>query len=445
MTTRTLAESELYFLEAFAAGQPDGALLTSVAPVGVASVVAMARGLSGKDGARLRVASAEAQALHSEIDGTSFASRIEIEDLAGSGTTLDFLRRLPPEGAHALILETDSIGSPDLDDAAVEAVARAALRPDGVLLRRSRIGHGFALSAGDANDPAARMFDSVTLATPHLGAFRPGDLVLGTVANYPRRKIEPFVRSLRQCGFEGTVVLFVMNVPREVYGFLADNGCHVVHAVPVPNYRYFSVNCLRYFLYRLFLEQFGQNFRAVFLTDVGDVVFQSDVFAHLAPGRLTAFAESHSIGDEPWNAGWIANLYGADELARVRDMRVACSGTILAETPLMLDYLRRMTDGLWPLQVALAEEAHPGTGMHGFDQGVHNHLLHSGQTPPFRLLTNADAAVFTYDGDCQVLPDGRVATPDGRPFSVLHQYNRAPKLQHRILERIARIDGERRG
>lgn len=444
MTAPTPTESELRFLRNFAAGQPENAMVVSAAPIGAAGVFALARGLEHTAGATLLVVAVAEQSLRRAIATACPGDRVMVEEPRPGETTADALRRLPPGAAHALVWEDDAAG---LD----EADALAGLRPDGVLLRRSRIGHGFTLlpaDARDAGDVAARMFESIeSLTSISPGSpgsprsFRPGNLVMGAIANYPRRKIEPFVRSLRRSGYEGTVVLFTMDVPPEVPAFLEENGCHALRAEPSPNYRHFPVNCLRYYLYRRFLERFGGEFSGVFLTDVGDVVFQADVFAHLVPGRLAVFAESNDIGGEPWNAGWVANLYGPETLARLAALRVACSGTTLAETPVMLDYLRAMTRELLPLQVALVEEAHPGTGMHGFDQGVHNYLLRTGGTPPFDLRTNDDAVVYTHDGRCQVLPDGRVATPDGRPYAVLHQYNRAPKLQRAILERIARLDG----
>lgn len=427
-----LAPSELVFLTNFASLQDVNAVLASPAPDGATGAVALANGLflGRKLNATLHLATDnDPAALGAALDaaGTGYCTRLA--PLGPGETPAAFLKRFQPRSVHAVIVEQ---GGVCLDPTALDC-----LRPDGVVLRRNRNGHGFSLALARPERALEQMVAAMTLLPPgRPDALGPGPLVLGLVARYDAAKIAPFVRSLRRAGFAGTLVLFTLDVAPETHRFLAENGCLAVSVTVTPLFKHISVNILRYFLYRSFLAQYGEAFSAVFLTDVGDVVFQGDVFSHLAPGRLTVFAEANTVAGEPWNAGWIRNLYGPEVFAAMADQPVVCSGTTLGETAVVRAYLAAMTEHLQPMQVALTEPAMPGTGMHGADQGVHNYLLRHGLTPPFVVRANADAAVFTYDGRYSLLPDGRVATADGRPFTVVHQYNRNPVLMRHIFAQL---------
>jgi|GEM_PF-6021898 len=308
----------------------------------------------------------------------------------------------------------------------------ACLRPRGVVLQRNHSEHGFRLRPASPERLTERLFASVAMTTPFPGAFRPGRVMLGMLPPGDWPKVIPFVRSLRASGYTGETVLFAIDADPAAQRFLAANGCHGITAALQPNFRHVPAQCLRYFLYRTFLHQFGDAFDGVFLTDVDDVVVQGDVFAHLAPGCLTVFGADGPVRERPGDAAWIRDLYGPDMLAAMGDSPAVCSGTILGELPLVTDYLQRMTEHLQPVPVRLSE---PGGG-DGADQGVGNVLLRRGLLPPCRVLANADAAVFTYDGPCAMLPDGRLATPDGRPFAVVHYGSDQPELARRLLDRL---------
>jgi hypothetical protein len=412
--------------------EPDGPLADArsgqaLAPGELAFLAALAGDLPPRAAAAC-LPPADAAALSSLREGHARAGAPDLRlilPLAGE-TPADFLARLAPASVDLIL---DTAGGPE---PAIGAGER--LRHGGVLLTRNRIRHGFSLTFAPGRRITDQLFDCVDW--PQDEPPLPGPLVMGMAAGYSWEKIAPFALSLRQSGFAGEAVLFAAGLAPATVETLAAHGLRVIRAKRAPIARHVSVNCLRYFLYEEFLARRGAAHPAVFLTDVADVVFQGDVFAHAA-GGLTLFAEAGRLREEPWNAGWVRNLYGEETLAAFGGERISCSGTVLGHVAAVREYLRRMTAALVPLQAALRDQAMPGTGMHGADQGVHNVLLRRGLLPDCRLLTNADGVVYTYDGEFLSLPDGRVGTPEGAPYAVVHQYNRNPRLVRHILSRVA--------
>ena len=122
-------------------------------------------------------------------------------------------------------------------------------------------------------------------------------------------------------------------------------------------------------------------------TDVRDVVFQADPFAHPWPGGVSAVLEADgvTVGGCPWTSRWLRRHLGQDALARVADRPLSCSGTVLAPFVAMVDYLERMTALLVPFT--------PGPDMAGYDQGAHNLLVHGaapgGPLPEVHFTDNA--------------------------------------------------------
>ena len=323
-----LAPSELTFLTEFASAQDVNAVLVSLAPTCATGVIALVNGLFlGRklNATRYVAVAGDLPPWRRDLDDAGVDSGIRLVPLASGETPADVLRRFQPGSVHAVILES---GDMDLAGATL-----ACLRPRGVVLQRNRSGHGFRLRPVSPERLAERLFASVAMTTPFPGAFRPGRLMLGMLPPGDWPKVIPFVRSLRASGYTGETVLFAIDADPAAQRFLAANGCHGITAALQPNFRHVPAQCLRYFLYRTFLHQFGDAFDGVFLTDVDDVVVQGDVFAHLAPGCLTVFGADGPVRERPGDAAWIRDLYGPDMLAAMGDSPAVCSGTILGEPP----------------------------------------------------------------------------------------------------------------
>jgi len=258
------------------------------------------------------------------------------------------------------------------------------------------------------------------------------DVILGLAAGYHFGDVRPFLASLRQSGFSGRCVLFVTPTTREVERMRAA-GAEVVAFEPQGAIAPLSLNAYRYFLYLDFLRREGPLGR-VLLTDVRDVLFQSDPFVHPWEPGLCATLEDRrmTIGTCPFARRWISGHLGQAAWEAIADRPISCSGTTLGEADAVLDYLERMAALLTPYE--------PGREMMaGYDQGVHNHLIHNGLLPRVHLYDNAGPILtLAYtQGEPDLDAEGRVLNAVGSPAVLVHQYDRKPGLFKRVRERYA--------
>lgn len=270
----------------------------------------------------------------------------------------------------------------------------------------------------------------------------PADLILGLAAGYHYGDMRPFLASLGESGFRGACVLFVSPTTRDT-DRVAAHGVTLLPVSPPVGLEALPLNALRYFLYRDLLLASTTRHGRILLTDVRDVVFQADPFGAAWAGGLNCVLEDPgtSIGNCPHNSRWVRRHLGEEALASVADRPVSCSGTVLADHETMLAYLDAMTRGLVPFT--------PGERMAGYDQGVHNILVHtllghnwlahSGALENLTLHDN-DGPVLTLaatKGEPVVDAQGLVRNARGRIPAIVHQYDRKPALFARVRARYA--------
>lgn len=256
-------------------------------------------------------------------------------------------------------------------------------------------------------------------------------LILGMAAGYHYGDVRPFLVSLEETGYAGRTVLFTSRTTRDLDRLRA----HRVTVVPFEHpVRLADVPCngLRYFLYRDYLRAHPRDFSRILVTDVRDVLFQRDPFDFPWPDGLNAMLEDRraTVGSCPFNAHWVREHLGADALAAIADRPVSCSGTTVADREAMLGYLDLMTGLLDP----------PTTGerMAGYDQGIHNHLIHTGRVAA-ALHDNAGPVLTLAQtlGEPRLDHAGRVLNEAGEPAHLVHQYDRKPDLFKRVRDRYA--------
>jgi hypothetical protein len=186
------------------------------------------------------------------------------------------------------------------------------------------------------------------------------------------------------------------------------------------------IACGRYYIYYSWLRRHLDSVANVLLTDVRDVIFQSDPFTCPTGNALHCYMDPViKLGDEPVNVDWMTTAYGDDVCALHAGKRISCSGTTMGDSASILEYLRQMNLALCGVLTRI-------TGLPGVDQAVHNRLIWDGRLPGARLcengrhavmtLKNADARAFRFDDE------GRLLNDDGRPAPVLHQYDFHPKF-----------------
>lgn len=173
------------------------------------------------------------------------------------------------------------------------------------------------------------------------------------------------------------------------------------------------IHALRYFLYEGFLKKNPLSNAIVMMTDVRDVIFQRDPFDFDYP-HLSLFLEETKIGECRFNRQWIESRYGLEEAQALANCQVSCSGITIGPIAEILTYLGLMKKNLMPPLPFI-----------GYDQGVHNYLLHHQQLSDALLFSNSKGPVMTmqYQKTWKTV-DGKVAHEDGSIIHVLHQYDR---------------------
>lgn len=257
-------------------------------------------------------------------------------------------------------------------------------------------------------------------------------LILGLAAGYHYGDVRPFLASLDRAAYTGDLVFFVSKTTRGLERMQA----HGVKSLPMdrqPGLEDVPCNGLRYFLYQEYLRTCGETYDRILISDVRDVVFQGDPFAFPWPDGVCCTLEdaSATVGTCPFNARWVREHLGEATLTAIADKPVSCSGTTVADHDAMLAYLARMTGLLLP----------PSTGecMAGYDQGIHNHLIHTDGLENLTLFDN-DGPILTLAqtrGEPAVNARGEILNQAGRVPHMVHQYDRKPSLFKMIRERFA--------
>lgn len=257
-----------------------------------------------------------------------------------------------------------------------------------------------------------------------------GPLVLGLAAGYHAGDVRPFLRSLGAVGFSGQCVLFVSPTTRGT-DEMQRLGARVVQFERPAEMSHVPYNAWRYFLYLDFLRAAPERHERILLTDVRDVIFQRNPFALPWEDGLHVMLEDARmrIADCEHMVRWTRGHLGAEALSAMAGRAISCSGTTFGDHESVLGYLEKLTAGLLPFA--------PGPGMAGFDQAVHNHLLHTGGLPGARLHENGRVVLTLgyVEGEPTTNADGEVLAADGRPVPMVHQYDRKPALFGRIRAR----------
>jgi hypothetical protein len=310
----------------------------------------------------------------------------------------------------------------------------------------------------------------------------PGEVIMGAAIGLTLEQISPFLTSLRNTRYRGDVVLFAhRRLERALRAGRLFDRLHVVRAQQWPAFQvgllerprarrlgWRPLQALAWSAMRLIgrlpvgerrrgaLEgvlaafvytpmdtrflRFGSllassAYRRVLVTDVRDVVFQSDPFEQLPEHGLAVGLEtgSYTVGTEPLNALWMRRVYGEAMLARLSDRRVSCVGVTYGDREAMSGYLTQMRSELLSLTPAAA-------GIGGADTAIHNMLLWTGRLDPVHLLEPLRSPLATLNAvpetEVALSSEGRLLNLDGSEPGVLHQYDRLPGVAGRIRRAV---------
>jgi hypothetical protein len=257
------------------------------------------------------------------------------------------------------------------------------------------------------------------------------DLVIGVFSNYTYDFVKPWIKSIKETGFKGDVILYAIEIDQETVDKIVADGVKVIKAKKEGN---LMIHMQRFFYIYDFLKEFGDNYRYVVSTDVRDVIFQQNPIEFLetfeARTAIITSGESIRIKDEAWNRNNIIKNFGDYFYDEVKDKEVQNVG-ILAGT---VTYMKDLCFALYQMSLNRPDWV--------ADQAAYNMLVH--HEPWNSLATKCDlqdswainAHVTNYDREKEkfapflmdvppILENGQIVHgTTKRPFYIIHQYDR---------------------
>jgi hypothetical protein len=275
------------------------------------------------------------------------------------------------------------------------------------------------------------------------------DVVIGAITGYNFDTIRPWVNSLDKSGFTGHKVVICYNIDYVTCDELTKRGYTVFgfqRNEETLSLEYskkdFSIVVDRFLHIWHFLSKFD-DIRYIVATDVKDVIFQTNPSEWLESNfteGILASQESIRYCDEDWGRNNITKSFGSAIYERYKDVIIHNAGVIAGSKDHFLDLC---------LNIYMICHGMPGyiDGGGGPDQAAYNLIINSAayidctysveseEAWAAQLGTVANSKYFdkTTSPCPMVTKEGIVLTQSGKPFTIIHQYNRIPELR-RILE-----------
>jgi len=258
------------------------------------------------------------------------------------------------------------------------------------------------------------------------------NVVMGAVHGLPTEKIAPFVLSLKEAGFDGDVILFHIQVDAEFESFCRKTG---VRTLPFTFSKLFDgpIHCGRFKAFHQFLQDYRDDYNGALVSDVSDVIFQSNPFKAVDDRLCHFFLECDRvrIGENPSNAKWVRRFVPAAHRDKLYQERISCVGVGFGQAEMMADYLTKLwllikSTPLWHRRKI------------GADQALHNYITYVDGTIAHKLHINNDiVATMGLEGReaYRLRSDGTIEAADGTVPAVCHQYDRYPDIEAAIHAR----------
>jgi len=277
------------------------------------------------------------------------------------------------------------------------------------------------------------------------------DIVIGCITNYNFDTIKYWVNSLDRSGFDGVKIMLCYDIEYAVaeeltkrnytiFGFGQDkqNG-NLTYKHPVN--RPFNICLDRFAHIPFFLNkaEHKDQYRYIFVTDVRDVIFQSNpsewLEKNIGDKKINVACESLTYENESWGKNNMKLSFGPLIYERMKNKLIYNAGTISGEFNTMLDFMTNifLSCGGSPAHVA---------GGGGPDQAALNVLL---DMVPYKEITNFAMSEDGYAAQlgttgfqvnhkygqhliekAPIMVKDVICTSKSEPFALVHQYDRVP-------------------
>jgi hypothetical protein len=275
------------------------------------------------------------------------------------------------------------------------------------------------------------------------------NLIIGGFTNYNYNQLKPWVESICEVMPDAHKVMCVGNASLETRAILANKGFELVD---MPNAN-IPVHVLRFFSIYEYLRTNWKKFNLVVTTDVKDVYFQTDPFKWLDyhnigvknMHQIVAGSEGMLYKDEPWGNDNLMQCYGEHIHNIFKNNEIYNVGTLGGSAEYIKDLVFNIFSNATNRPIPIV------------DQAVYNVLI---QTQPYKDITlfapqSAGWAVqagttvdpskidmfrpFLTESE-PIFEDGVVKTSKGKPFCIVHQYDRVPEWKKFVMNKYNQED-----
>jgi hypothetical protein len=286
---------------------------------------------------------------------------------------------------------------------------------------------------------------------------------------YSVEQVKPFAESLTESGFNGDVHVITYDTEfNDTHMYLMSKGFNVIN----KQYRGESHLATQRFIdYYEIIEDKAERMKAryeyVLSVDIRDVVFQADPFKWLIENEIEEGVEIYASGEgityrhEDWNGDHLETLFGRKYFMKYIDEETICSGVFAGKTKSMsvlfkTIYVMMQFSGdpySFADQLAYAISVYecfgekakiidadlPWTANLGTLAAIPMNTPKWSTTDVGEYSKTEKARKHkTYKAAMLVempqLIDGKVCTPSGEPYAIVHQYDRCPSWKEELLE-----------
>lgn len=249
------------------------------------------------------------------------------------------------------------------------------------------------------------------------------NVIIGAIANYEWDSLKLFFKSYENANFENCdMIMFVDNINQATRNEIKSYGA-TIYELP-EEYKNWRINNYRYKIYTNFLFNKLDIYNMVLLTDVRDVVFQSDLFKFYNNSKkFLGLAIEDGIISEPLNKKWMINTYGETLFKTIEEKPIICSGTIWGSIEIIYNFCKVIWEKINSSNITI-----PLKSRH--DQTIANYII-------YYLKMFGDYIIESHNDDGPIMTIGLTLRKDiyldsknniinkkGKIAAVIHQYDR---------------------
>lgn len=261
------------------------------------------------------------------------------------------------------------------------------------------------------------------------------NLILTIIQNYDYPFVEPFIKSLKDTGYNGDLIIYVSeNVSKTTKFLLKKNRAKLIlfrdefpfikqednlfEGIP----RTISINNFRFLFYLEFLKRNTYIYENVLLTDVRDVIFQKEPFQSIEKNKIYFFLEDckQTFENSELNFLWYKDAFDLESAKSILLKTVSCAGVTIGNSNLIIEYLEYIKEKLM-----FRNELN-----WGLDQGIHNGYIYNRYAKNFEVIDNSFPMVLTL-GACikyKFNDLGKLVNDNNEVYPIVHQYDRIQSL-----------------